>query len=349
VHANHVDVIPELRDLFPDGHDLIERPHALPGFEVSEVLVDFLKAGVEVLHGTVVAADGIAVGLAVDGSRDLSKAFVVPLLLAAAFANLFGEVGVGLDEVSLGSDDDARGCFGMEGTLREMLCQLAPFNAHRTTEVLVCASNLDTVTVQVVVRRHIGSEDHLPASFASCLGLRAGNQMQLTIWLQNFLLAELAIRLHVLTLFAGRLATQLLVARLVGAAVFSETTFSSCVRFDILPAHLLVATPLSKWTLDHQAVQLCANQPRAAEAVTPREWLSINGTSGSRWTGSNTPSQAAVAKGMITRRCYRIHQRVVANRTQQRLIWLGHVVECVHVKNGITTVLGRDIQARLMW
>lgn len=54
VHANHVDVVAQLRHLFADGHHLVECPHALPSFEVRQVLVDLFEASVEVLHGAAV-------------------------------------------------------------------------------------------------------------------------------------------------------------------------------------------------------------------------------------------------------------------------------------------------------
>lgn len=107
MHADHVDVVAQLRDLLSDGHDLVESPHALPGFEVGEVLVDFFEACVEILHGAVIVVNVFAGRLPIEGGRDFLKAFVGVVLTRPTLSNLVRQVPVRLDDIPLRPNDDA--------------------------------------------------------------------------------------------------------------------------------------------------------------------------------------------------------------------------------------------------
>ena len=108
--------------------------------------------------------------------------------------------------------------------------------------------------------------------------------MHITISCNDTLLAVTATDLVMLACIFQRLLAKPLVTMHVWTTEVLETALSCGMALDGFAAKLLVAPSASIGTLDHEIIQLQADQPRCTEAVRPGKVLSVNGTCGSRRT-----------------------------------------------------------------
>lgn len=132
MHPNHVDIVPQLRYLLADRHDLVKRPHALPGLEVRQVLVHLLEPGVQILHCPVVANDGVSITTSARSRGELIYAAEHFVLPAMEVSHLRPKVVVRQNGIPLRPNNDAGRRLWVESAGHGVLFYMPALHSHRT-------------------------------------------------------------------------------------------------------------------------------------------------------------------------------------------------------------------------
>lgn len=213
-----------------------------------------------------------------------------------------------------------------------------------TSNIAMRAANLEAIALEIAVSFKVRTVDELPATLTARLGLGAGDEVAVTIGLDQFGAAVEAVGLMMGALPIGRFAAHLAQATGSRAGKFSKGTGAGCMPFNGVAPELLETASLVVRAAYAQVGQLRTGNARGTEAVAPAEAFPVDGASRTGRAGGDAPSEAAIAKGMVAGSGDGVHKRVVANWTQQIGIWHVDVGEGVHVEDGAAAVPRRDIQ-----
>lgn len=285
MHANHVDVVAKLRNLFPDQHDLVECPHALPCFQLRQILVYLLEAGIQILHRPLIAQHTVAAFSTTSQwchAFQLFNASVTFDLLGLHFSKLVPKVAMRLYDLSLASYDYARGRLRVKRTFRSMQTELSPHDADWTAEIHVGAAHLHTLAVDVLVSLQLTAIHQVPAYITAGFTPCAGEEVSLTFRFLDRRITLSALHVTMITQIVLGFEAQLFVAVCIWTEVVLKLTFCCCVSLDHLTLHFLGTAAGVVGTFDDQVVELGPNQASGTGTLKPTQALSVDGASCAR-------------------------------------------------------------------